>query len=718
MNNARLLCVLVVLAGSTFAQTNPVPFVNQPLVPAAVAPGRKGFTLTLGGTGFVPGSIVQWNGSARATRFINGSSLTAHILATDTRKGGTASVSVVNPQPGGGTSNAALFEVTEPTSSTSLGVFGIPTADNFYSIASGDFNDDSMTDLAVLPYSGNTVEVLLGNGNGTFKPHLSYATGSDPVSIAVGDLNRDGILDLAVTNGGGASVSVLLGNGDGTFQLHEDYATGGFPMAVAEADVNRDGRLDLIVVNYYDGTVSVLLGNGDGTFQPHMDWSSGDAYTLVSVAVGDFNGDNRLDLAVGGSSDSVSILLGNGDGTFQPPLIYATKYGSGSVLAGDFSGDGVLDLALLGSDSNLKGYVTLLLGNGDGTFQGGLNYVVGTAPSAMLTTDLNGDGKLDILVLNEGSNSVSVLLGGGDGNFLTRVDYSTSGYSPMSLTAADFNADGRLDLAIAAEGGPSLFLQSTAAFSPAIISPVQLVGTQHAAGPIALTNVGPSSFSISGIVLIGPDRQDYVEQNNCPSVLTPGRSCSIGLTFEPSQIGPRTASLSVTDTAIGSPQLLPLNGVGLVQGLNATILPTFLDFGAVHPGYSSPAQQATLANYGTKTVTLNNIKITGANAGDFSEQNTCPETLPPAGSCAITLTFTPTDFGTRTASLSVSDNAPGSPQLAALSGSGVTCSGHCPCTVVGCICDFGLCSAQASGFAMENASRSACKVRNPLEELR
>ena len=183
----------------------------------------------------------------------------------------------------------------------------------------------------------NTVSVLLGNGDGTFQSAVSYRVGFFPDSVAVGDFNGDGHLDLAVvgsgSNNGGSPgmLSILLGKGDGTFQVAQTYGDGIWPHFVTVGDFNGDGKEDIVTANFaqvYDGLqnitvendVVVFLGNGDGTFQAGQSYYAGDH--PHSVAVGDFNGDGKLDLAVADiDSSTVSVLLGNGDGTFQAPKL-------------------------------------------------------------------------------------------------------------------------------------------------------------------------------------------------------------------------------------------------------------------------------------------------------------------------------------------------------------------------------------------------------------
>ena len=182
-------------------------------------------------------------------------------------------------------------------------------------------------------------------------PAKTYGLGVDPTIVVVGDFNGDGHLDLAVANTGdvddnpGNTVSVLLGNGDGTFQTQLTYQVESGPGPVVAGDFNGDGQLDLAVANTNDGTVSVLLGNGDGTFQPQRTYTTDPGPLLI--AVGDFNGDGCPDLATS-TNGTVSILLNNCDttGTFQPQQTYTTGSQPLGVAVGDLNGDGHPDLAV------------------------------------------------------------------------------------------------------------------------------------------------------------------------------------------------------------------------------------------------------------------------------------------------------------------------------------------------------------------------------------
>jgi serine/threonine protein kinase len=312
-----------------------------------------------------------------------------------------------------------------------------------YTVAVGDFNGDGIPDLVVSNIKSNTVSVLLGKGDGTFRPAIEYATGKGPHAVVVADFDGDGRLDIAVSNSEDNTVGVLLGNGDGSFRSAGSHATAADPNGLAVGDFNGDGKADLVVTCNGADTVSILLGNGDGSFR------TAHRYTVqlhpISVAAADVNGDGKADLVVSTSGgDFVAVLLGNGDGSFAQARNFGVGSGPGKVVVGDFNGDGKPDVAVENFGSN---DVSVLLGNGDGTFRAAVAYGAGTSPGGLATGDFNGDGALDLAVVNHNSDNVSVLLGRGDGTFRPAEHYALA-RMPAGVAVGDFNGDGRTDLAV------------------------------------------------------------------------------------------------------------------------------------------------------------------------------------------------------------------------------------------------------------------------------
>jgi hypothetical protein len=229
----------------------------------------------------------------------------------------------------------------------------------------------------------------------TFQPPITLGVGSNPYGLVAGDFNGDGRPDLVATNYYGYNVSALLSRAGGLVPsscASPSCTVGADPIGIVAADFSRDGKLDVAVGNYGSGTVSVLLGNGDGTFyQPHAAYPCGPGGESEYIAVGDFDRDGKLDFAVanyGGST--VSVLKGNGDGTFQAQIPWLSGSNPVSVVTGDFRGVGKLDLAVTNRNSNT---MSVMLGNGDGTFQTPVPYPTGGTPQGLAVADLNHDGK-------------------------------------------------------------------------------------------------------------------------------------------------------------------------------------------------------------------------------------------------------------------------------------------------------------------------------------
>ena len=364
-------------------------------------------------------------------------------------------------------------------------------------VAVGDFNADGRPDLAVANPGSDNVSILLGNAPpnaGTFQARVNYAAGNEPYSVAVGDFNADGRPDLAVANRDSNNVSILRGNANGTFQAPVNYAVGVRPTSVALGDFNADGRPDLAVANAGSDNVAILRGNLFGTFQTAVNYAVGTS--PVSVAVGDFNADGRPDVAVANfDSDNVSILRVNANGTFQAAVNYAVGDSPRSVAVGDFNADGRPDLAVANA---LSDNVSILRDTFFGTFQVAVNYTAGNGPRSVAVGDFNGDGQPDLAVANVDSDNVSILLGNAPptaGTFQVAINYS-AGSAPRSVAVGDFNADGKLDLAVAIQSSDTISVRLNT-------TPNEVVISQHPAS-VSTCSSDITTFSVITATGTGP----------------------------------------------------------------------------------------------------------------------------------------------------------------------------------------------------------------------
>jgi VCBS repeat-containing protein len=399
------------------------------------------------------------------------------------------------------------------------------------SVAVGDFNDDGDPDLAVANQFSDTVSVLLGDAGGGFTGPTNFATGGFPTSVATGDFNRDGDPDLAVANAFSSNVLVLRGDGSGSFTAAASVAAGSFPASVAVGDFNQDGDPDLAVADKLAGVILVLRGDGAGSFTTAATIDSGSYLPAAlrgpaSVAVGDFNGDQDLDLAVANEySGEISALRGGAGSSFTRTVVAS---GSDpvdpvsdpvSVAVGDFNQDADPDLAVA---EQSPGQVRVLLGGAGDSFATATKVPPDTVAEGPLSSvavgDFNRDGDPDLAATNPTLDTpkVEVLLGGDGGNFITDPDYNfTAGSNPGAVAVGDFNGDGKPDLAVANTTFPPDNLavlvnhtsinQAPVAAADAYTTAEDTTLTVAAPGVLA-NDSDPDNNPLSAVLVSGPGR--------------------------------------------------------------------------------------------------------------------------------------------------------------------------------------------------------------------
>ena len=321
-----------------------------------------------------------------------------------------------------------------------------PVGTNPLEMSVGDINGDGRADVVVANANSNDLSVLLSNGDGTFQPERRVpGVGLRPRGIGIGDFNGDGKVDLAVANENSLNVRILLGDGSGFFTPGQSHPfTLSRPQSVAVGDLDKDGAIDLAVVPSGDA-VAVFFGRGDGTFDPQLRVLVAAGAGPLSVAIGDFNGDTNLDLVTANNGrDNVSIVRGNGDGTFQTSQEFPVGVRPRGLAVGQLNGDGRLDVAVTNTNDH---NFSVLLGNGDGTLQAARNFATGTFPRWAAIGDLQGDGFADLLVTSTGQDNLWLHRGLGDGTFQAYMQLRT-GPDPDIPAVVNLNGDPALDVVL------------------------------------------------------------------------------------------------------------------------------------------------------------------------------------------------------------------------------------------------------------------------------
>ncbi len=418
-------------------------------------------------------------------------------------------------------------------------------------VAVGDVTGDGMADLVTATTAGG-ITIAPGNGDGSFGTLQSIAPFASSLSgLTLASVDGSGRLDIIAADPAENEVWVLLNQGNGTFGAPVAYSTGtgSAPQAVAVANLGN-GQNDIITANSGNNTVSVLVGHGNGTFHPHQDYGTG--VDPVALAIGDLNNDGKLDLVTANTlGNSVSVLRGNGDGTLRPTLdvpitvvvdsLVSTVSRPVGVALGDFNGDGRLDLVTANSAT---ASVTVALGNGDGSFGIQQNVPVDTKtslkdnPSAVVAADLDGDGKVSIAFTEPKRGAIGVLPGNGDGTFATQVDYVASA-NPTAMAVGNFNGDltslgnPRLDLATVdpsdAQAAVLLGLKYSTATSFKLNTTTTTYGSPVTLTFTVSTGIVPQDVSTSGTCQVYVDGQAFGNPVNLNSTGTTPNNLAAGI---------------------------------------------------------------------------------------------------------------------------------------------------------------------------------------------
>jgi len=546
-------------------------------------------------------------------------------------------------------------------------------------IASAYLNADNNLDV-VTGDAAQTISVLLGNGNGTFKPKVNYTgcTVGKALQIVLADFNRDGNTDIALgcsdgTNGG---LVIILGNGDGTFQAPVMYSTGDVA-SIAIGDFDRDGIFDVAVSNNSQQNVTIFHGNGDGTFTKSTVLSTHAGTRGVVVA--DFNKDGNDDVAYavptstpGSSLFDIYLALGNGDGTFQQSTIpIATQVGE-FLTTGDTNADNNADIVSatitrpppypIPSNEDISNSMFVLLGNGDGTFQPTATYL-SDIPSDPHLADVNGDGIPDIIA--GGSIGALVYIGNGDGTFQTYSASSLPNAEPViggfaltyAVNAGDYNNDGNADLIGTDADTPR------AAVS---LSQVQQNSTASALANVAVFPLGSGVHNVdarysgdaiyigslsSTVPLTAAPADTALTLSVSPSTnILAGQSVTLTATLSPYTVGPPFTTNNGDSVKFYNGTTLLGSGT-LASGvakLTTTALPVGpVSLSAVFPGDSN--YNPSTSN--TVTTTVTNIVLTSSlNPSTYLQSVTFTTSLPNGKSGTVSFFDGTTNIGTITIS--------------------------------------------------------------------
>jgi hypothetical protein len=538
--------------------------------------------------------------------------------------------------------------------------------------AAADFNGDGKLDLVFA--TNGSVGIALGNGDGTFQTPTYISTIFDSYSVAVGDFNRDGIPDIAagLLEGDGVAIVILIGNGDGTFAPPVSYTTTMFSRLVS-ADLNGDGFPDLVGVDANGYAVDVMLNSGNGTFLPAVSYSgpgTPSSTDFGALAVGDMNGDGKLDVVALNTAECtnncIEIFPGNGDGTLQTGTYYGIRQNiagisGGEIALADFSHDGKLDITAPWTQGS---YLLVQTAGPAPTLVPGVFSFPSTAvgsESQPLSTELYQPGSTAITVFGATVTGDFVMWQDGCENFVLQPGNSETCFISVAFQPTTTGVRTGSLIITSSGGTQNLFLSGTATAAINVqISPTSLsFGTESLNGTtnyfsVNISNIGSQTVDFIGITIVGANPGDFLLNNLCGSTLGVGANCNVQVAFRPTAQGVRAASLSIADNAANSPQTVPLSGIGNALHISTNLL----NFGNVTVGTSS-SLSLTLRNLGsTRSILISQIKFL-SNAADYSQTNNCNGSIAPRSNCTMTVTFSPQTQGQLNSVLTFSSNGTG-----------------------------------------------------------
>jgi len=367
------------------------------------------------------------------------------------------------------------------------GIFGSNTdyasGNQTQAVIFADLNADGDVDIASVNNSDGNVSVFINNGDGTYASAANYSVGTSPTSVAAGDVDGDGDLDLVVTLNSANQLARLLNNGIGVFGSATTYSTSAGPLAIALADIDGDGDLDA-VYSRSSSQVMTQTNDGSGAFSNEWGWSSGNS----GVTLADVDNDGDLDIVAAynnGGISKVYVYANNGSGSYSSNSNYSVDTSPTGVVTGDFNGDGYTDI-VTSNLSAFHGTISYLENNGNGTYAGKVDYTIGTnaQPRGLIAMDIDGDGDLDLVIVNGYADSAVVFTNNGSGAFTWAAQYAT-GDNPYAIASADYDGDGDLDIVTANYSGNNIsVLKNTKQVQISSVSP-----TSNALDVTASSNV-------------------------------------------------------------------------------------------------------------------------------------------------------------------------------------------------------------------------------------